>query len=299
MITGIENSFSIAKSELNIGDRITEINSKSVEIILSNLDIRPPHNQRNYTFLRTEEILRNLYGFEQSIVTLKYLDSNNVEKTISAELGKRNDGQTLFEGFPDVFLDNSNKIYHDSIGYISFNAFQPSDANIILNLINRYKNLPSLIIDLRGNNGGSIDAIRNISSQLLKNSNVYYNITSKNSTTRFEVQISNNSYKGKLVILVDELSISAAEIFADLFQITNSAIIIGEQTPGNVLSGELFYLSNGYNLLLPVSNWIRNDGNKLEGIGVIPDYTVKLSKSDLFKGIDTQLEFAINLCNRK
>ena len=282
-------------TKIKMGDRITEINNRSINDLLLEFVVRSPSNQRNYNFLRTEEILRHIYGYDKSNVYLTITSSSNIENTITLSREKRKNGIILFEGFPNVFLDINSKIYFETIGYIKFNAFQPSDPIEIIDRIEEFKNLPSLIIDLRGNNGGSVEATRRIVSELLKDTEIYYNLRRRNDTSRITFTISNNPYKGNLVILVDELSISAAEIFSDILQFTKSAVIVGLQTPGNVLSGELFSISSNYSLLLPVEDWIRNDGFRLEGNGVIPDHIIELKESDLIRGVDTQLNSAINL----
>jgi carboxyl-terminal processing protease len=282
-------------AQIKIGDRITKINSKPINEILSKFSLRPPNNQRNYNFLMTEELLRHIYGTDDSEVYLTTHNSSNFINNITVKRKERKNGTILFEGLPKVFLEISSQVYFDSIGYIKFNSFQPSRPTAIINKINEFKVLPSVIIDLRGNNGGSVEATRMIAAELLNNNEIYYNLVSSNETSRINYFSSNNPYKGKLVVLVDELSISAAEIVSDILQFTKSAKIVGQQTPGNVLSGELFPLSNNYNLLLPIQDWIRDDGFRLEGNGVKPDYTIELREIDLQKSIDTQLEFAINL----
>jgi C-terminal peptidase prc len=285
------------KSDITMGDEIIKINSVPVNEILNNFVLRPPDNKRNHTFLKTEEILRHVYGTENENVNLTISNKNNEEKSIALVRNKRRNGVTLFEGFPKVFLEVKSNIHSDSIGYIKFNAFQPPNPEKIIEHINSFKVLPNMIIDLRGNNGGSIEALNNIASELLKNNNAFYNLYSQNEIREYRFSVSQDAYKGNLIVLVDELSISAAEIFSDILQFTGSAKIVGSQTPGSVLSGELINLDYNYSLLLPTQDWIRSDGFRLEGNGVTPDYSVELNQKDLKANIDSQLEFAKSLLN--
>lgn len=283
------------ESVIHTGDEILKIDNKSIEEIFAGFTLRPPNNKRNHSFLLSEEILRNIYATDDSELNLTIRNKKDQEEEITISRKKRLNGSILFEGLPEVYLDIKSKVYSDSIGYLGFNAFQPSNPQMIIDHLEKMKHLPNMIVDLRGNNGGSVEALRRIASEFLKKDRVSYNVLGQDESEEFICIRADDAYKGKLVLLIDELSISAAEIFSDLMQYSGSAEIVGVQTPGNVLSGELFSVVGDYRVLLPISDWIREDGYRLEGKGVVPNYTVKLTSDDLGIGVDTQLSFAMNL----
>jgi C-terminal processing protease CtpA/Prc len=77
------------------------------------------------------------------------------------------------------------------------------------------------------------------------------------------------------------------------------AKIIGERTPGVVLTADFVKLPNGATFLYPNTQTITADGTVLEGHGVVPDIEVSLDRNELLQGKDTQLEAAINFVLKK
>jgi len=73
------------------------------------------------------------------------------------------------------------------------------------------------------------------------------------------------------------------------------ATIIGTRTAGNVLGAANLKVGSGYWLRLPVFGWYTNDGNSVEGHGVVPDLPVEVEPAELSMGIDRQLDTAIEL----
>ena len=100
---------------------------------------------------------------------------------------------------------------------------------------------------------------------------------------------------GADVILVDELSVSAAENFAGIMQKSGFATVIGQRTPGQLLWGEGFPLDDDVMALIPVAEIIYPDGTSLEGVGVKPDREIELNRDSLLNGVDTQLQAAVEL----
>jgi carboxyl-terminal processing protease len=78
-------------------------------------------------------------------------------------------------------------------------------------------------------------------------------------------------FDGPVVILVDEVSASTSEVMAGALQHLGRASVIGRRTAGEVLNANLFPLAEGYSLLLPVADFRLADGSRLEGVGVTPD----------------------------
>ena len=91
-------------------------------------------------------------------------------------------------------------------------------------------------------------------------------------------------FKGPVVVLTSARSISAAEIAADVLKWTGRAKIIGEKTPGIVLSSKLFDIPGGFHLRVPIADYYSIGSGRLEGSGVTPDISV---------GADRALEVAL------
>ena len=78
-------------------------------------------------------------------------------------------------------------------------------------------------------------------------------------------------FHGPVVVLTSARSISAAEIAADALKASGRAKIIGEKTPGVVLSSKVFDIPGGFHLRVPMADYYSIKNGRLEGVGVSPD----------------------------
>src|SRR5690349_13758993 len=102
-------------------------------------------------------------------------------------------------------------------------------------------------------------------------------------------------FHNRIVILVNEWTNSAAEMVANFAAENNLATIVGERTRGNVLGAANFRVGGGYWLRLPVFGWFMSKGQSLEGTGVTPDVPVEISPDALATGHDNQMERAAEI----
>jgi len=82
-------------------------------------------------------------------------------------------------------------------------------------------------------------------------------------------------FQGPVFVLTSTRSISAAEIAADALKSIGRATVIGEKTPGIVLSSKLFDIPGGFHLRIPIADYFSIKNGRLEGTGVMPDIPVK------------------------
>ncbi len=149
-----------------------------------------------------------------------------------------------------------------------------------------------LILDLRGNAGGEVRLAGELMDLLTREPSVW--ITYRDHPYPFPA----TSWNLPLVVLVDENTRSAAEIFAAAVQSRGLGTVVGIPTPGQVQGSRLFPLPDGARLLVPVSDVILPDGDSLEGRGVIPDEIV--DRPIMYAaGDDPQLNRAVELLQRQ
>ncbi|HTW64668.1 MAG TPA: S41 family peptidase [Bryobacteraceae bacterium] len=96
-------------------------------------------------------------------------------------------------------------------------------------------------------------------------------------------------FHGRIVVLVNEWTNSAAEMIANFASENKLATVIGQKTRGNVLGATNFDVGGEYWLRLPVFGWFTSQGRSLEGVGVDPDIDVDTSPSGLAAGDDNQM----------
>jgi carboxyl-terminal processing protease len=104
-------------------------------------------------------------------------------------------------------------------------------------------------------------------------------------------------FHNRIVVLVNEWTNSAAEMVACFAAENRLATIVGQKTRGNVLGAANFKVGGGYWLRLPVFGWFTSKGRSLEANGVEPDVTVEISPEALAVGQDNQMTTAVEIVN--
>lgn len=102
-------------------------------------------------------------------------------------------------------------------------------------------------------------------------------------------------FHGRVVILINEFTHSAAEMVASFAAENRLATLVGTRTAGQVLGGANFKLVNGYRLRMPVAGWFTWGGQSIEARGVQPNIECGLSRAALARGEDEQLANALSV----
>lgn len=158
----------------------------------------------------------------------------------------------------------------------------------------RESNARGIIVDVRGNPGGSIQALNGALNFFLKaGTSTYHEFGRLGHRKHYTVT---GQYTNlPVVVLADERSGSASELFAEILRENDRGLVVGKKTGGDVNAGRKFDLPYGAAMEITVAELRTANGKILEKNGVVPDVEVGLSKEDIEKGIDTQLEKAISI----
>ena len=189
--------------------------------------------------------------------------------------------------------------------------------------------LERLIIDLRGNIGGSM-GFAHLASYLCSGQvAIGHSVTPQRLRTGYEIKsltrvpipgnraqlvatlarfafqdksimlltqgLGVRPFHNRIVILTNEHTTSAAEMVANFAVENRFATTVGVKTPGNVLGASNFPLAANYWLRIPVFGWYTPGGESIEGTGVDPDVEVEVSTEALRLGIDNQMQKAIEI----
>jgi len=221
------------------------------------------------------------------------LDGNNNPYSRVLIRSKRENGVLLAEGLPTAYVRSESNFITDDIAYLEFNAFQPTDLEHVLVNLEKVNKAGNLIIDLRGNDGGSIEAMKLLLGRFVSERKKYGTYINRTERNEDFIEPINNKFSGKVVVLIDEMSISGAENTAGIFQQFGIGILIGNQTPGQMLWGNGYLINDSISLVIPIYKLEYLNGYNPENSGIIPDIEIKLKRIDLLNGKDTQLEKAI------
>lgn len=102
-------------------------------------------------------------------------------------------------------------------------------------------------------------------------------------------------FHGKIALLVNEWTNSAAEMVTSFAAEHNLATVIGTKTAGNVLGAANFKVGSGYWVRLPIFGWYTSRGESLDGKGVTPHIIVDLDPRELSSGVDPQMDKALEV----
>jgi C-terminal peptidase prc len=181
------------------------------------------------------------------------------------------------------------------IGYIHFTNFIAPATKRLGTAIDSMRNTRGIIMDLRGNSGGDTDVGLSLAGMLVdKETQISITSTRKGDFFGYKAKPQKNSYRGPVVILLDEESASESEEMAAGLQAAGRVIIIGKNSRGEDIDATFQGLPmDTIGLQYPVGLPRTSKGLVIEGHGVAPDIEVNMTRSDLLKGRDSQLEAAI------
>jgi len=178
-------------------------------------------------------------------------------------------------------------------------TFEPEHSDTLLNRISPYQ---GLILDLRGNPGGYVESLTRFLGGFFDHPvKVADRIGRKNSKPQLTKSRGGKTFTGKVVVLVDSESASAAELFARVIQLEHRGKVIGDRSSGKVMESQMYSHQSGldiatfYGASITDANLLMTDGKSLENVGVVPDERLVPSGADLAAGRDPVLAHAAEL----
>jgi len=165
-------------------------------------------------------------------------------------------------------------------------------------MIGKARNYGTLVLDLRGNGGGAVDALRELVSRCFDREVHVATVQQREKRERRIAKPARSGFRGRLIVLVDSRSASAAEMFARIVQIEKRGDVIGDRTAGAVMSSRIMPHKVGvagvfYATSITIGDVRMADGASLEKTGVTPDDLVVPSPADLAAGRDPVLATAV------
>ena len=190
-----------------------------------------------------------------------------------------------------------------NIGYIRLKSFNENSDNQFLKSIKKFEKnskIKSYVIDLRNNPGGLLTQAINITDFFLDDGEIVSTKGRKVTETRKFFAKRGDEINGKpVIVLINNGSASAAEIFAGALKDHKRAIILGENSYGKGSVQSIIPLGNGGGMRLTISKYYLPSGKSISEIGVTPDILVEEIGDDfkINSDKDNQLSYAIKLFN--
>ena len=187
------------------------------------------------------------------------------------------------------------------IGYIRLKSFnENSDKQFIKNIKSFEKKEKPIgyIIDLRNNPGGLLTQAISITDFFLEDGEIVSTKGRKSSETRKFFARAGDGINGKpVIVMINNGSASASEIFAGALQDHKRAIVLGENTYGKGSVQSIIPLRNGGGMRLTISKYYLPSGKSISEVGVTPDIILEESGDNFVINTETdnQLNYAIKL----
>lgn len=263
------------KAGLKSGDKIIEIDKKSTADISSEEAVKlirgPRGTSVNLTILRPGEKSTREIEVTRDEIEIPIIETEN-----------REDGVFVIKFYS--FSQNSIKLFKEAL----------------LEFIEAKTD--KLIIDLRGNPGGYLEAATRIASLFIEEGDIILKEDTMHGDKIKEYKSTGPKIfdeRLKLVILVDGGSASASEILAGAIKSHKIGTLVGEKTFGKGSVQELVKLTDDTSLKITVANWLTPDGVSISKEGITPDIEVKMTAEDEKNKKDPQMDKAVEILLKK
>ena len=233
--------------------------------------------------LELDEVVSHIRGDEGSEVTLTLVrDGEEIEVVLTR--GKVDT--------PTV----ESEMRDDGIGYLQITEFDDVTVGQFAENFEQLKEqgMKGLIIDLRGNPGGSVTSVCAVAEHLLPEGLIFYMEDKDGNRTEYTCE--GADFDLPLVVLVNEYSASAAEILSGAIKDSGIGKLVGKKTFGKGIVQDVISLQDGSAIKLTIANYYTRGGNDIHLKGIEPDVEVELDADAYLEDkTDTQLDKAVEM----
>lgn len=235
------------------GDKILSINGKSTY----SKDIKK---------MIFENFSKEIYK-----LNIKVSTKDNIVKDIIVPINK-NDLKSVV--YRDIKLLMNKKELKDNIAYIKISTINEDTYDEFNNILNtEIKGKSRLILDLRGNTGGSVESAIKIVQAIVPKGDI---ITLKDKYGKVEKYTTNLEKPPfeKIAILTDSLTASSSEIITSAIKDSKMGFTVGTKTYGKGTVQDVFAIKEGGAIKITVGEYFTRNGNKIDKVGIEADFPV-------------------------
>ncbi|WP_298237133.1 S41 family peptidase [uncultured Algibacter sp.] len=282
---------------LELGDIITHINGKSVNSLVKMMyNFYPASNQPTRLRDISFDILRSN---DNTIDLTVYRDGKTFDKTLNLYYQK--DIKGFYRWYKIEKNKPSFKKFDNNIGYITLKNIKETDVKRIKEKLNDTK---GIVVDIR--NYPSAFMPFNLGSFFTSKESPFVKFTHGNINYPGEFNFKKTKsihpksevYRGKVVVLVNEITQSQGEYTAMAFRAGDNVTIIGSTTAGADGNTSKFYLPGGLMTMISGIGVYYPDGTETQRVGIVPDIEVLPTIKGIKEGRDEVLEKAIEIINK-
>ena len=253
LVTNIFDNSPAEKAGMLIGDLIIKINGEDV---------------RNNT---VKEVSEKIKTKEPVRITVY---RSGIEKEITTKA-------------QNVTITSVIKNNYEGVGYIKISTFSNNTYTQFKAALESLENegINSLVIDVRNNGGGYLSPAVEIAELFITKGKNIYGLESKETKEMYKDK-TNDKRDYKIVILTNSATASASEILTAALKESYGAIIVGTTTYGKGTVQETSTLESGGMVKYTTAYWLTPDGNKINGIGIKPDFEIDGEENQFTEAIN-------------
>lgn len=234
-------------------------------------------------------------GPPQTTKNFRFFNRDAEPQELDLELQLPEGQFAKFGHLPPIRVQIRKRCLPDDIGYFWFNAFLDPVRLMpeFRDMVHSDASQSGFVLDLRANMGGLAGMTMGMASEFSASAETLGTMSTKGQEIRFFVNAAFDPVACPVAVLVDECSISSAEILAGGLQDLKLARIFGSRTAGLALPSVVVRLPNGDGFQYAMANYHSASGKSLEMNGVTPDEEITLSRELLLVDTDPVLTRAI------
>lgn len=324
LITGIKDEKKMQKATIQMGDLITKINGKSVARIIAEKSSFIPASNTSVQF---REAYNYLFSGNEPSVTIEGLSANGKSFKTTLERMPRNFKQEWDkDGIPNYHLTYNGKTYEylvwnttesrlnpvfrlENKAYVEFSSLRVTEID---SLMQSFQNTKGIVFDLRGYNDDG--ALLKVFDYLFLKPQ-FFGIKSQPSFDqpgkfcfvdhiidekyKYIGKENPEAYKGQVIVLINEYTQSAAELWAMIFKKVPNIIFVGSQTAGADGNMVSIKLTDGNELYFSGLGIYYPDGTETQRIGIKPDVVIRPTLQSIRNKEDLLLKKAFQLIDHK
>lgn len=232
-------------------------------------------------------------GYSESLAYIKSIPLGNKMKTVLLRDGKEIEMELELTQFV------TQSVFYrviDNVGYVQITTFNDSSVDQFTDAIDDLvkQNVEGIIFDLRGNGGGTLLSVYHMVDYLIPEG-LAIEVKYKDPANSQTYLSGPEDVDIPMVVLTDESTASASELFTQALKDYDKAISIGRTTYGKGVVQRTFSLSDGSLVRFTVAKYYTANGTCLDGIGVIPEIKTEWTEEELryrlLKGIEVDKDF--------
>lgn len=262
----------------------------------------------------SEQAVQKIRGQQGTPVTLEVKHTDGTIETIKITRGNIPIESVYSEPRIEIIPGESGEKLVDRDGkevtdlaYINISQFHDRTVQELKAKLNGIENkgYKGLVLDLRGNPGGLLQATVDVADEFLAGGTIISEVDANGKSKSWSAKPGGSATKIKIVILQDGGSASGAEVLAAALRDNGRAQIVGVRSFGKGTVNQLQPLKNCGDpdgcgaLYLSVGRWLTPNGDQIEGLGVKPDIELPMTYDEYVDQGDIQMFKAIDLLHGK